>query len=948
MSCFGGTNGQITAIGSTTGTAPFNYQVDNIAYNSNGTYGASTHTITVTDANGCSNNVNATITQPTQVTSSISSPASLFVCNGATTTYTVNAEGGTAPYHLSASASSTFSAASVYTVGGTASGSTYTADVIDANGCTPVSDPTITITERSPVVATATLVSGVACNGGTATYTVTAIGGSNAGWAGTVLYTVTPNPSAPSSTFTNTVTDDEGCTGISTITIAEPTLLTASLASQTPTNCFGESNGTATIAVPTTGTAPYTYNGGASTTITGLNAGTNTITVKDANNCDALVEVTITQPTAVSASITSQTPTNCFGESNGSVLITATGGNGGYTYNGSSSNSISGLSAGSNPVTVIDNKGCTEVVPVTILQPAVLSAAIASQTPASCNGNADGTATILATGGNAGYTYNGGSSAVITGLNAGTHTITVKDANNCDALVAVNITQPALLTINVAATNTIACYGGAGTYTVTVAGGNMPQTLYAINSLTNIVASPATSYTATAGTYTYMIQDAQGCQAINTITLTQPTAVTASIAQGAPIACNGGTSTYTVTATGGTIPYTIGSSATFNPSKAYTVPFGTYTNVVTDANGCTALASGSAVFVNPPVLTVAASAIDSTVLVGSQLDLLSSSTGGAISYAWSGPSAAGNASTQNHTIAATTLADYGIYTVTVVNATGCTATSTVVIEQNRDVNVKLKVLLSGPLASSGLMNDDLRNFGLIPNMTPYNFPPYSSVYSNINNTGFEMVNPGVLSSSGADAIVDWVWVELRDKINWNTIVGTRSALIQRDGDVVDMDGTSPVLFGNVGANDYYISVKHRNHSGIMGATSYPLSFSVVNQIDFTNTATPLYVKAAPNNNPSPLSGPTRTIAGKRAMYAGNAHIGSAATSKVIYYNSLAGSDRTAVFNVAGLTGTVPGYSVCDVNMDGTTRFNGLNPDRLVILLNCANSNFTVITEQTPN
>jgi hypothetical protein len=163
-----------------------------------------------------------------------------------------------------------------------------------------------------------------------------------------------------------------------------------------------------------------------------------------------------------------------------------------------------------------------------------------------------------------------------------------------------------------------------------------------------------------------------------------------------------------------------------------------------------------------------------------------------------------------------------------------------------------------------------------------------------------------------------------------------------------MDGTSPVLFGNVGANDYYISVKHRNHSGIMGATSYPLSFSVVNQIDFTNTATPLYVKAAPNNNPSPLSGPTRTIGGKRAMYAGNAHIGSAATSKVIYYNSLAGSDRTAVFNVAGFTGTVPGYSVCDVNMDGATRFNGLNPDRLVILLNCANSNFTVITEQTPN
>ena len=112
----------------------------------------------------------------------------------------------------------------------------------------------------------------------------------------------------------------------------------------------------------------------------------------------------------------------------------------------------------------------------------------------------------------------------------------------------------------------------------------------------------------------------------------------------------------------------------------------------------------------------------------------------------------------------------------------------------------------------------------------------------------------------------------------------------RDGDVVDMDGTSPVLFGNVGANDYYISVKHRNHSGIMGANSYPLSFSVVNQIDFTNTATPLYAKAAPNNNPSPLSGPTRTIGGKRAMYCRETVVRTACSlTQWLHRNSCCGS-----------------------------------------------------------
>jgi len=127
-----------------------------------------------------------------------------------------------------------------------------------------------------------------------------------------------------------------------------------------------------------------------------------------------------------------------------------------------------------------------------------------------------------------------------------------------------------------------------------------------------------------------------------------------------------------------------------------------------------------------------------------------------------------------------------------------------------------KVFLQGPYnAGTGLMDDQIRT--ALPLTDPYTPPNFIHV-----GTGGESVAPGVFAVTGNDAIVDWVFLELRDKSDNTTVVAARAALLQRDGDIVDVDGVSPVLFTNVVPGDYFVAVRHRNHLAIMTATPVPL------------------------------------------------------------------------------------------------------------------------------
>lgn len=136
------------------------------------------------------------------------------------------------------------------------------------------------------------------------------------------------------------------------------------------------------------------------------------------------------------------------------------------------------------------------------------------------------------------------------------------------------------------------------------------------------------------------------------------------------------------------------------------------------------------------------------------------------------------------------------------------------------LKLDLKLFLQGPLLtpdSPNLMNDHLRAIGFIPLVSPYG--------DNLT------IDQSILDVNGSNAIVDWVWVELRDKDDNASILASTSALLQRDGDVVGVDGISPLVF-DLNIDDYYVAVSHRMHLGII--TANPLTFTdSVTQLDFT-------------------------------------------------------------------------------------------------------------------
>ena len=254
------------------------------------------------------------------------------------------------------------------------------------------------------------------------------------------------------------------------------------------------------------------------------------------------------------------------------------------------------------------------------------------------------------------------------------------------------------------------------------------------------------------------------------------------------------------------------------------------------------------------------------------------------------------------------------------------------------VKVSVKMYLKGALEPNGLMRDDLRAKGLLPTTEPYSNLPNFQHYG---DGGGETINgPAVFQVTGSNAIVDWVVVELRSENSIITPLATHAALLQRDGDVVAMDGTSPVLF-LVPNGQYYVVVRHRNHLGAMTATPKNLS----NQpflVDFTNPDLQLY-----GTNSCYYNGTVRSL-----------WLGNTNTDKHVIFQG-ANNDRDLIFfkvltapgNLSpSINYIVEGYWNTDVNLDGNTINVGPNNDSNLILIQMIiNSQVGIVnlTEQIP-
>ncbi len=423
------------------GASPYTYQWNAAAANQTtqtaANLSAGTYTVLINDACGTSaiGTVMVGDTGPAPTVAVTSTPEN---CGGNDGSATASVTAGNAPYSYAWS-----NGANTAVANNLAAGS-YSVVVSGANGC--MTTETVNVGSAGGPNVTVDGATGVTCAGmADGTINITVVGG-------VAPYTfVWSNGSAdedltglPGGTYSGTVTDASGCTFVaSNVVISDPAALGYVIDFMTTVielDCAGDTNGA--IAITTTGgTPPYTFswsNGAATEDIVGLAAGTYSGTITDANGCTLVSPgIPVSEPAALGYTIdVANIQLDCFGDMTGEISITTTGGTTPYTYawsNGSVSEDIMNLGAGTYSGTITDANGCVLASPmIPITAPAALAGA--ATVTDEMNAAGDGAVDFMPSGGTMPYTFawsNGESSEDLTNVAGGSYTVVLTDANNC-------------------------------------------------------------------------------------------------------------------------------------------------------------------------------------------------------------------------------------------------------------------------------------------------------------------------------------------------------------------------------------------------------------------------------------------------------------------------------------------------------------------------------------
>jgi len=587
VSCNGATDGYLS-VSASGGTQPYSYSIDGFNFQASRNFdslSSANYTVIAQDASGCTGNLQVTIGEPAPLTLTVDTvidPA----CSGATAgEIYITASGGTPNYSYNWSNGSTNEDQTGLGAG------TYTVTVTDTNGCTATASATIN--QPSQLNVSVASSSDISCNGGSdGSIDITVSGGTqpyNYNWSNGSSNEDISGLAA--GTYTVTVTDDNGCTATLSETLTEPNPLTMTTTS-TDVSCAGASDGSITVTNTTGGTPSYEYsidgvtfqNG---TNFTNLSGGIYNVIVRDSTGCTFVVKDTVAQPAPLNATIATQSGIQCNGSNAGSLTVNVNGGTPAYSYNwstGASSQTISNLTAGTYYVTVTDTNNCTAIDSATIQQPAQLFLNVANKTDVTCNGYQNGKVDITINGGTPPYSYNwssGDTTEDVVGLSAGTYTVTVTDANNCTLDTSISIDEPTSLSLSITGSD-VTCYGAQdGSADLTVTGGTPPYDYFWSNfEFTQDIAN------LDGGNYTVVVTDSFGCQATDTVSISEPDSITID-ANVQPPGCNGQVNgNITLDVTGGTSPYTYAWSTGASGDSLGGVGAGNYSVTVTDANGC--------------------------------------------------------------------------------------------------------------------------------------------------------------------------------------------------------------------------------------------------------------------------------------------------------------------------------------------------------------------------
>lgn len=570
---------------------------------------ANNYTIIIEDGNGCSEPVDFTVTAAAPISANISA-SDLNVCNGFTDgSVTIAASGGNGDFTFTLGADTQTNP----TFDNLAPGP-HTVLITDGNGCTttPID---FTVNEGAAINASLEVAASdlLVCDGfSDGSITINASGGT-----GNLVYSIDTNPTPQTSNeFTNLgegdytimITDADGCISMPipvSIAAADPVIGVIDPVSNLSI-CNGETIGSVTInGSGGDGNLTYTLNPGAisqsSNVFNDLPAGLYTIDIADGNNCTTTpVDFMVEEAPALTAVVDPNSDLiNCFGASDGSITINAGGGNGGLMYEivggpgPQASNTFNGLAPGDYSIIVTDINNCPSApVDLTVVEAPALDGelTLTSSDLTVCSGDADGVASIAASGGDGDYTYSidgsptSQASNIFENLAEGDHIVTIVDGNGCDNQVQFTVAPAPEITFTTDITN-VSCFGEPGGQAViNVTGGEGPFDFVWSNAQVT-----ETAQLLIADTYTVTITDANMCEVIETVTITEP--ASALVIDNInvviePATCGDTNGSVSIQVSGGTGTYNyIWSDDSTNPDLTAVGP-GSYTVTIIDANMC--------------------------------------------------------------------------------------------------------------------------------------------------------------------------------------------------------------------------------------------------------------------------------------------------------------------------------------------------------------------------
>jgi len=642
--------------------------------------------VTVTDGNGCTAVDSLTFIDPPTIT--LMTESTQVSCNGAMDgTATVTAMNGVEPYQYiwSASAGSQMTATATNLSGGT-----YPVIVIDANNCQQTTS--IEVLEREAIQGTVIPIDAT-CDGiddGEASVTdvLGGAGGFTFLWNDAAMSTTVSITNVAVGDAIVTITDSDGCTEVVSASVQSPPAMTSMITTD-PVTCSGGSDGGATITI-SGGAGGYTYawsDGGASDNVRNdLTSGENMVTVTDANGCRLIETINVPSQNPIFIDIDS-TVVTCFGGDDGTIVLNATGGTGTLSFlwddpSASTASNLVDLSAGTYRVTVTDGNGCFVVDSIEVTQNEKIEL-ITSSTAIACNGDGDGTASVLVNNGIAvdAYIWDDPSAQTMSSainLDGGLYEVKVTYNGVCADSAEVTVMEPEALVI-VIDKKDIACNGETnGSATAEVSGGTAPYQYVWDDALGQIT---MTASGLVARTYNVTVTDANDCVATSMVEIIEPSLLRVTNKESSSVVCaNTSTGSAFFTPDGGVIPYSYEwSDGMASDSLRMDLLPQKYYITITDASACFVVDSVQIGNKSEIILTTDSTRV--TCFGGDDGNAFVTASGGngGFMYLWNDPLA--QTGSNANTLTA------GLYEVTVTDALNCTSTAQVEVTQNPRINI---------------------------------------------------------------------------------------------------------------------------------------------------------------------------------------------------------------------------------------------------------------------